>query len=111
MVDKGKKSLEHDSLYEEYDLDGDGVVSDVELATVKAIHEASTAEEKADAQRHMAWTALVSMLLFTVVVFMPFVPDDRVQLLGNLSSLFYVAMAGVVGAYMGMTAYMANGKK
>ena len=111
MVDKGKKSLQHDSLYEEYDLDGDGVVSDVELATVKAIHEASTAEEKADAQRHMAWTALVSMLLFTVVVFMPFVPDDRVQLLGNLSSLFYVAMAGVVGAYMGMTAYMANGKK
>jgi len=111
MVDKGKKSLEQDSLYEEYDLDGDGVVSDVELATVKAIHEASTEEEKADAQRHMAWTALVSMLLFTVIVFMPFVPDDRVQLLGNLSSLFYVAMAGVVGAYMGMTAYMANGKK
>ena len=111
MVDKGKKSLENESLYEEYDLDGDGVVSDVELATVKAIHDTTKAEAKADAQRHMAWTALVSMLLFTIVVFMPFVPDARVQLLGNLSSLFYVAMAGVVGAYMGMTAYMANGKK
>ena len=88
MVDKGKKSLENESLYEEYDLDGDGVVSDVELATVKAIHDATKAEAKADAQRHMAWTALVSMLLFTIVLFMPFVPDARVQLLGNLSSLF-----------------------
>ena len=70
MVDKGKKSLENESLYEEYDLDGDGVVSDVELATVKAIHDTTKAEAKADAQRHMAWTALVSMLLFTIVLLM-----------------------------------------
>ena len=33
-VKKGTKTLEHDSLYEEYDVDGDGVVSDAELATV-----------------------------------------------------------------------------
>ena len=35
MTQKGGKSLEHDSLYEEYDFDGDGVVSDAELSTVK----------------------------------------------------------------------------
>ena len=71
MVDKGKKSLEHESLYEEYDLDGDGVVSDVELATVKAIHDTTKAEAKADAQRHMAWTALVCLLLFCSCLLFP----------------------------------------
>jgi len=111
MTAQGGKSLEPDSLYEGYDVDGDGVVSDDELATVKAIHETEVAEEKAEAQRHMAWLAMGSIIVFTVMLFLPFVPDARVKLLGDLSSLFYVAMAGVVGAYMGMTAYMANGKK
>ena len=111
MTARGGKSLQHDSLYEEYDVDGDGVVSDDELATVKAIHETEVAEEKADAQRQMAWVAMGSIIVFTLILFLPIVPDERVKLLGNLSSLFYVAMAGVVGAYMGMTAYMANGKK
>ena len=87
------------------------MVSDDELATVKAIHETEVAEEKADAQRQMAWVAMGSIIVFTLILFLPIVPDERVKLLGDLSSLFYVAMAGVVGAYMGMTAYMANGKK
>ena len=111
MTQKGGKSLEPNSLYEEYDVDGDGVVSDDELATVKAIHETEVAEEKADAQRQMAWVAMGSIIVFTLILVLPIVPDERVKLLGDLSSLFYVAMAGVVGAYMGMTAYMANGKK
>ena len=86
------------------------MVSDDELATGKAIHATEVAEEKADAQRQMAWVAMGSIIVFTLMLFLPLVPDERVKLLGDLSSLFYVAMAGVVGAYMGMTAYM-NGKK
>ena len=107
---KEQKKLQNKSEYAQYDLDGDGVVSDVELSAVTAMHEQETIEEKADAQRHMAWVALVSMLVFTVFVFLPIVPDARVQLLGNLSSLFYVSMAGVVGAYMGFSAMKSNGK-
>ena len=44
---RGKKNLQKDSAYEEYDIDGDGVVSDKELAAKKAIQEAETQEEKA----------------------------------------------------------------
>ena len=47
MAKKPRKTLQSDSVYEEFDVDGDGIVSDKELATVKAIHEAETAEEKA----------------------------------------------------------------
>ena len=93
-----------------YDVDGDDIVSDEELATVKAINEHQTGEEKADAQRHMAWVAMISMIVFTVMVFLPIFPDTRINALSDLFGLFYIGQAGVVGAYMGMTAYM-NGKR
>jgi|TARA_R110002020_G_scaffold48763_9_gene139013 hypothetical protein len=107
---KEPKILQENSVYEEFDVDGDGVVSDKELATVKAIHEAETAEEKAEAQKKMAWISLISMLVFTALVFMPIFPDSRIKALADLFGLFYIGMAGVVGAYMGMTAYMSAKK-
>lgn len=63
-------------------------------------------EEKADAHRRMAWVALLSMLFFTIVLFSPMVSDSRVEALADLLGLFYVAQAGIVGAYMGVTAWM-----
>jgi len=103
-----QKKLQPESQYNEYDLDGDGIVSDEELNTVKAIHEAESAEEKADAQRRMAWVSLIAMLVFTCLVFLPIFPDSRIKALADLFGLFYIGMAGVVGAYMGMTAYMSR---
>jgi hypothetical protein len=107
---KGKKSLQKDSAFEEFDMDGDGIVSDEEIAAVKTIHEVEGAEEKADAQRQMAWTSLIVMIVFTGLVFLPIFPDSRIKALADLFGLFYIGMAGVVGAYMGMTAWMANKK-
>ena len=105
----GQKTLQKDSNYNEYDIDGDGIVSDEELNTVKTIHEQEAAEEKADAQRRMAWISMIAMILFTVIVMIPgIIPESRLKLLGDLSALFYIGMAGVVGAYMGMTAYMSR---
>tara|TARA_R100001510_G_C7502206_1_gene105425 strand:+ start:143 stop:475 length:333 start_codon:yes stop_codon:yes gene_type:complete len=107
MTIKGRKGLEKDSIYEEYDVDGDGIVSDEELAKIKAIHEAESAEEKADAQRRMAWVSIIAMLVFSAFLFLPIFPDSRIKALADLFGLFYIGMAGVVGAYMGMTAYMS----
>ena len=104
-----QKKLQEESQYNEYDLDGDGIVSDDELEIVQKIHEAENADQKDDAQRRMAWISMVAMILFTVVVMIPgFIPETRLKLLGDLSALFYIGMAGVVGAYMGMTAYMSR---
>tara|TARA_R110000824_G_scaffold165764_1_gene342347 strand:+ start:1475 stop:1846 length:372 start_codon:yes stop_codon:yes gene_type:complete len=114
---KGSKHLENNSEYEKFDLDGDGVVSDDELAMQKEIHEmerldsqAKHEHKKQAAQRRMATISLIAMLIFTVVVMTPIIPESRVKLLGELSALFYISMAGIVGAYMGMTAWMANKK-
>ena len=104
-----QKKLQSESQYNEYDLDKDGVVSDKELEVVTKMHETEGAEEKADAQRGMAWISMAAMIIFTVIVMIPgFIPETRLKLLGDLSALFYIGMAGVVGAYMGMTAYMSR---
>jgi uncharacterized membrane protein YdjX (TVP38/TMEM64 family) len=101
-----QKKLEKGSAFNELDLDGDGVVSDTELAAVEALAK----HEKADAQRRMAWVAIISMLVFTIFVFLPIFPDTRIKALADLFGLFYIGMASVVGAFMGMTAYMSKGK-
>ena len=104
-----QKKLQKDSDYNKYDLDGDGVVSDDELAKIKEIEALEAQEEKAAAQRRMAWISMAAMILFTVIVMIPgIIPETRLKLLGDLSALFYIGMAGVVGAYMGMTAYMSK---
>ena len=104
-----QKKLQSESQYNEYDLDKDGVVSDKELEVVTKMHETEAAEEKADAQRRMASISMAAMIIFTVIVMIPgFIPETRLKLLGDLSALFYIGMAGVVGAYMGMTAYMSR---
>ena len=101
-----QKKLEKNSAFNELDLDGDGIVSDTELAAVEALSK----HEKADAQRRMAWVAIIAMLVFTIFVFLPIFPDTRIKALADLFGLFYIGMASVVGAFMGMTAYMSMGK-
>ena len=101
-----QKKLQENSSFSELDLDGDGIVSDTELAAVEALSK----HEKADAQRRMAWVAMGSMIGFTIAVFLPIFPDARIKALSDLFGLFYIGQAGVVGAYMGMTAYMSKGK-
>ena len=88
------------------DLNRDGVVTDSEIAASQS----EMAEDKADAQRHMAWVAMVTMIVFTAALFLPIFPDGRIKALSDLFGLFYIGMASVVGAYMGMTAWMAKKK-
>jgi hypothetical protein len=101
-----QKKLQADSKHSALDLDGDGIVSDAELAASVVL----TQHEKADAQRRMAWVAMGSMIVFTFAVFLPMFPDARIKALSDLFGLFYIGQAGVIGSYMGMTAYMAKGK-
>jgi len=104
-VTKGNKTLQDKSEYAKYDVDGDGIVSDEEMKTIHAINQ----EAKIETQQKMAWVAMISMIVFTVLVFLPIFPDTRIKALADLFGLFYIGQAGVVGAYMGVTAYMSNG--
>ena len=102
------KKLEQGSRYEAHDLDGDGIVTDEEIAREKEMIELELREEKANAQQWMAWVAMGSMLVFTTVLFLPVVSTSRVNALADLLGLFYIAQPGVVGAYMGVSAWMSK---
>jgi|TARA_R110000751_G_scaffold181964_2_gene288579 hypothetical protein len=102
------KKLHPESKYAEFDLDGDGVVSDEEILRSQEMMELELREEKAEAQQKMAWIAMGSMLIFSIVLFTPIVTESRVAALADLLGLFYIAQAGVVGAYMGTSAWMSK---
>ena len=99
-----QKKLQKQSKFAEYDEDGDGVVSDEELSHVKEIKQTENQLRKNLAQLRMARYTLISMGVFTIAMF--FIPLDRVKALSDISNLFYISGAGIVGAYMGKTAWM-----
>jgi hypothetical protein len=104
-----QKKLCRESRYNKYDVDYDGVVDDEEIDNAQEMLELELREEKADAHRRMAWAAMISMIVFTIALFLPIISESRVAALADLLGLFYIAQAGVVGAYMGVTAWMSKG--
>ena len=90
------------------DFNNDGLIADSELSRSERLTELDIKNEKADAQKQMAWAAMFSMIVFTTALFSPMLSDSRVSALADLLGLFYIAQAGVVGAYFGMTAWMSK---
>lgn len=90
------------------DTDNDGKIGRRDIEASDQLLELELREEKADSQRRMAWVAILSMIVFTMLLFSPVISDTRVAALADLLGLFYIAQAGVVGAYMGVTAWMSK---
>ena len=99
-----KKTLQKNSKYNEYDLDGDGTVTDAELENAKEIKATEDELRKHLAQLRMARWTLIAMGVFTLAMFL--IDLERVKALSDISNLFYLSGAGIVGAYMGTTAWM-----
>jgi len=78
----------------------DGEVSDNELVLL----EQQRIDRRQDNQKSMAWIAMFSMIGFTIFMFLPIVGSTRIEILTEIASLFYIAQAGVIGAYMGSEA-------
>jgi len=102
------KKLEDKSRYEALDQDGDNIISDHELEQGRALLDMEITEEKSDSQRRMAWVCLISILVLTVLLVSPVVSETRVSQLSDLVGLFYISMAGIVGAHMGVQAWMSK---
>ena len=104
-----QKNLEQDSNYNKYDLDGDGIVTDDELEHAKEINKTEADLRKQKAQRRMATGTLIGMGIFTAG--MIFMRIEHIEALSDISNLFYISGAGIVGAYMGTSAWMSNRSK
>ena len=102
------KKLAKDSKYAQYDTDGDGIVTDDEMAQAERMIEIENKDKKEDQLRQMAWVAMLSMVVFTVALFLPMLSVERLSALDNLLSMFYIAQAGVVATFFGSSAYMSR---
>ena len=92
----------------DFDVDGDGKITEAEVAMKERMLEIELREEKAESQKKMAWVAMLMMIGFTGLLFSNMISESRVSALAELLGLFYIAQTGVVAAYMGATAYMAG---
>ena len=101
-----QKKLQKGSEYEKYDLDGDGIVSDEELAMEERMIDLENRDKKEDAQRTMAWYALGGMLLYPVCVVLAVVFNIEVaaKILGDMAGVYFIAVAGIVAAFFGAQA-------
>ena len=86
------------------DFDGDGRVSEQEALL-------SSKLEKDDTMRQQSWVALIAMVVYPLLSFAP-VATERLSTIGSISDMFYIAMAGVIGAaYGSQVVMMKNGIK
>ena len=110
-----QKKLESGSKYEHFDKDGDGVVTDEEMALEREMMRAENENKKEDQIRRMAWFALWGMLLYPIGIFVADTVgyETTGQLLADIAPTYFVAIAGLVGAFFGAQAYQnprSNGK-
>lgn len=104
------KKLQANSVYNQYDVDGDGIVSDDEINQSERLMMLENEDKKQDAQRGMAWFALGGMLLypFAVVVASLLKLDNAAQVLGDMAPTYFVSVAAIVAAFYGKEAYTSK---
>ena len=83
------------------DLNHDGVVDAEELAAVDQHH-------KTETQTRIAVASFIVMTVMAALLESGLIPDSRISALGPLISTLFIAKAGIVGAYFGMTGWMSK---
>jgi hypothetical protein len=100
------KRLEEQSAYNQFDLDHDGIVTDVEIERSDKILQIENMDKLADQQRIMAWAALFLPFILIVLLSSGLVEAAKVPLIVGLATTFSASMGTVVVAFMAATAYV-----
>ena len=113
------KKLSPDSKWAHLDRDGDGIITDEEIAMEERMIELEdlrsdmeNEDKKQDAQRNMAWFALFGMLLypFSVVLAIWLGLEQAGKILGDMAAVYFVSVAAIVAAFYGKEAITQKNK-
>ena len=103
------KQLEKGSMYEQFDADGDGVVSDAEIARSERMIRIQNNDAKDDQIRKMAWVAIISLVGLIGLVLIPdLIPLSRLTTLQALLSTYTISVVGVVATFMATSAWKSS---
>ena len=113
-VKPSKKVLQDDSVYAQFDADGDGIITDEEMKQAEEIMRLEqekarfeNEDQKEDQIRAMAWFALWGMLLYPILILVTSILGQEMaaELISNIAPTYFVAIAGLVAAFFGAQAY------
>lgn len=101
------KQLEMNSLLNDADLDGDGVITDEELVKHERMLKIENDDKKEDQIRSMAWFALWGMLLYPLGIILSgvFGLNSAADLLSDIAPTYFVAISALVATFFGAEAY------
>ena len=105
------KKLQEDSKFNQFDADGDGIVTDDELARSERMIQIENNDKMQDQQRLMAWVAMWSTIVAIAALLSPLVALDRVNMASAFLNTFLVAQTGIVVGFMGATAWAKSKEK
>jgi len=88
------------------DLNDDDVITEKELDLSRQIADLRNDQLKWDAQRHMAWVALWSMVLTVALILTAFISNERVTSIRPIIEVFIFAQSGVVAFFFGFSAWL-----
>ena len=110
-----QKKLQKGSAWETADLDGDGTITDGEMAMAKKMEELQhqidmheNLDRQMDQQRMMAWVSMLSSIIIIIILLTDFVSIARMAPISGFLNTFLVAQATIVVGFMGSTAYVKS---
>ena len=99
----------------EADTNGDGIVSEEEHKMYLEFKRKELDDQDAmrDAQRKMAWFAMIGMLLYPFAVVLAELVglEHGADILGDMAATYFVSVAAIVAAFFGTQAYQKNNNK
>ena len=102
------KKLQKGSIWEQADKDGDGVVTDDEMAMTERMIRLENNDKMQDQQRLICWASSLSSIALIIIAMSPIIPDARIEMVTALLSTYVVANLGIVATFMATSAFARN---
>ena len=106
-----QKQLEKGSIWEKADTNGDGVVTDREMAIKERMVLLENRDKKEDQQRYLVWFSAVTVTAFIIVLMTPLVPIERIDHLSGSAEIWVLSNMGVLASFIGFNQLAKRGAK
>ena len=98
-------------MWEKADTNGDGMVTDKEMAIKERMVLLENRDKKEDQQRYLVWFSAVTVTAFIIVLMTPLVPIERIDHLSGIAEIWVLSNMGVLASFIGFNQLAKRGAK